>query len=99
MDRVKFHLSVVTEFREVVEIHGTLGLAGLVPMEGIMGQVGQSLGCSRFGGNPCGGRPVGHSGAGPEKVAGVGGTVRAAQGRGIAHHQADPLGRPYPEGL
>jgi dsDNA-specific endonuclease/ATPase MutS2 len=39
MDRVKFHLSLVTEFREVVEIQGTLGLADLVPMEGIMGRL------------------------------------------------------------
>jgi DNA mismatch repair protein MutS2 len=39
LDRVKFNLSVVTEFREVVGIHGTLGLAGLVPMEGTMGRL------------------------------------------------------------
>ncbi len=36
-DRVKFQLSVVTEFREMIGLHGTLGLAGLMPMEGIMG--------------------------------------------------------------
>jgi DNA mismatch repair protein MutS2 len=38
-DRVKFQLNVVTEFREVVGLDGTLGLAGLVPMEEIMGRL------------------------------------------------------------
>ncbi|MGO9570752.1 MAG: endonuclease MutS2 [Desulfomonilaceae bacterium] len=36
IDRVKFQLGVVTEFREMIGLHGTLGLADLVPMEGIM---------------------------------------------------------------
>jgi DNA mismatch repair protein MutS2 len=38
-DRVIFQLSAVTEFKEVIGLYGTLGLAGLVPMEGIMGSL------------------------------------------------------------
>ncbi len=34
--RVTFQLKVVTEFKELIGLYGTLGLADLVPMEGIM---------------------------------------------------------------
>ncbi len=38
-DRVKFSLDVVTELREMVSLDGPLGLASLLPMEGIMARL------------------------------------------------------------
>ncbi len=38
-ERVKFSLNVVTELREIVGLQGPLGLASLVPMDGIMARL------------------------------------------------------------
>jgi DNA mismatch repair protein MutS2 len=39
VDLVTWQLSAVAEFKELIGLYGTLGLAGLVPMEGIMGRL------------------------------------------------------------
>ncbi len=43
LTRIRTQLDLVAELREMIAIHGTLGLNGLIPMEGILTRLGNPL--------------------------------------------------------